>query len=121
VIRNRDIPAEANRRDMRFAWLALLIVVPLMAFLIARPVLSPKDPVPAGTVGIVESQSWVSSKWARGGAVQRVRVKLPDGRVIDTVGGASPPVADGERVVVRSTLRGAFPYEVVREARETAK
>jgi hypothetical protein len=108
-VRNRDIPAEQDRRGTRFAWLAAVWVVPLIAFMVVRPFLAPRVP-PGGLHGVVQSQGAVGSKWAPGGSRQWLKVRLADGRIVDAFADGQPVLAHGDDVVLRAATGGPFPY-----------
>jgi hypothetical protein len=121
VIRNRDIPAETDRRYTRGAWVLSVLVALLLAALYLRPIFFSRPAAQAafdavGKAGVVESQGQTQNKWAPGGSWQWLRVRLDDGRVVDAVTAQPPLLREGNRVVLRGTSAGPFPYEAVLES-----
>jgi hypothetical protein len=113
-MRNRDIPAETDRRDTRWAAVLLVVVVLILAVWFGRPAGPRPD---AGVIGVVESHTQLPNKWAPGGSYQWLKVRLADGRVVDATTARSPTIAEGERVQLRSATQGPFKYEAVPAAR----
>jgi hypothetical protein len=96
--------------------LLVFVVLLLVAFLVVRPMVfvasAPHEGVgKVALVGVVESQGHLPNKWAPGGSLQWLKVRLPDGRVVDAVTGRSPLLRDGDRVTLRIAAGGPFPYE----------